>query len=175
MEKKTDKPILTLALPFVQLDNDMVCDCANYDESGIFFVKDGAGIYHIVEVDLKKKTAFGNCLNANVCNMLTEQIVVDRMEDKLNPIHCRLEGLDTAICNATGDVVRKLDDLFDVSRETVKRVFNACEKVEQLEGVLSGIESTVRCTAEKKSSDIESVKGYVSEESLVEIIKNVWK
>ena len=175
MEKKNDKPILTLALPFVQLDNDSAFDINNYDESGIFFVKDISGVYHIVEVRLEEKTVFGNCVNANVCNMFTEQIAVDRMEDMLNPIHCRLDGLYTAICNATGDVVRKLDNLFDVSRETVERVFNACEKVEQLEGVLSGIESTVRCTAEKKSSDIESVKGYVSEESLVEIIKNVWK
>ena len=175
MEKKTDKPILTLALPFVQLNNDRVCDCANYDESGIFFVKDVSGIYHTVEVNLEEKTVFGNCLNAIFCNMLTEQIAVDSMEDMLNSVRYRLEELNSVICNTTGDVVRKLDELTGSHRDYVEGLSSLDSKVEHLGNVLAGFESAVRCAVEKKSSDIESVKGYVSEESLVEIIKNVRK
>ena len=175
MEKKTDKPILELALPFVQLDNDRVCDTNNYDESGIFFVKDLSGMYHIVEVRLEEKVVFGTCINADVCNMLTEQLVAGRMGSVLNPVCYRLEELNSAICNTMDDVVRKLDELTGSHCDYVEGLSSLDSKVEHLGSVLVGLESAVCCAVEKKSSDVESVKGYVSEESLVEIIKNVRK
>ena len=175
MEKKTNKPILTLSLPFIQLDNERVYDSTSYDESGVFFVKDVSGVCHIAEVNLEERAVYGTCVNANICNILTEQLVTDRMEDMLNPIRYRLEELNSAICNATGDVVRKLDELLAPQRESVEGVYIICSKVEHLENALSSIESAVRCAVEKKPSDIESLKGYVSEESVVEIIKNVRK
>ena len=176
MEKKTDKPILTLALPFVVLDSNCVYDYNSYDDSGVYFVKDVDGLFHIVDVRLEDKRAFGNCVNASICNALTEQVAEHVIKDTLLPFCENILGQTTASCAKTDGIVNELVGLQGILRESVGLLDCLCSKIEDFERVLPRIENIASESLEiNRAPKYEDMKGYVSEESLVEIIKNVRK
>lgn len=157
---------LTLKLPYLEFDTNNVYDYNLYDKDGIYFVKDKVGIFHLVEVSLKDANAYGNALPANVCNMLIVGKTVSSLDEKF-------KSIDESIGNLSSSLTHCANMLSDHTTQKIEVLDNrVLRHFEFIQGLLEDIQSKIQ---ERPKTEEAPSKGYISEDALVEIIKNVRK
>lgn len=157
---------LTLELPYLEFDTNVIYDHNLYDKDGVYFVKDKAGIFHLVEVDKSVSFAGGSPLPASVCYMLIVGKTVSSLDEKFKSIDESIGNLSSSLTHCANML---MDHTTQKTGELDIRVLREFESIqEQFEGIQSKIQ-------ERPKTEEAPSKGYISEEALVEIIKNVRK
>jgi hypothetical protein len=165
--KEENRPTLTLTLPFIELPSGLKAfERSTYDEEGTFFVKDHDGVFHLVWVGSEDSGVWNCPLIPELGNLFTEQITEDRLAQELDSIK---EVFDN-----------EKNFLLDYIKET------ACGVVENIEqetnrlsckiGDLNSELSQIKTFLDKeKQVQTSNSKGFITEEALIDIIKNVRK
>ena len=165
--KEENRPTLTLTLPLIELPSGLKAfERSTYDEEGTFFVKDHDGVFHLVYVGFENNEVWDCPLIPELCNLFTEQITEDRLAQELDSI------------KDVFDNEKKF--LLDYIKET------ACGVVENIEqetnrlsckiGDLNSELSQIKTSLDKeKQVQTSHSKGFITEETLIEIIKDVRK
>lgn len=175
--EKQNKPTLTLTLPYIELPaGKEVNDVKFYDESGIYFVKSSYGDFHIVEVIKEENNAFGNPLSLNTGSLLFEQIIENKLNERLRYLEEELVSFHNEM-NAHMNALRqdKLPDL-------VERFDSIDESLVDMHGKVNGLQEwevlldkRILEVLKKAGSESTPIKGSISEDALVQLIKEIKK
>lgn len=162
MEEK-ERQMLTLTLPLIELEEGKKpWSIEAYDgiETGMYFVKDTAGVFHIAEVDRDENVCFHTPLPARACNVFTREMVVDELSVDMERMCQTQEEMYGKIAQLIFDCRRHYDDLNG-----------------RLEGISSAVIDRLDEMVEGKDEFMKQSagRGYVSEETLAQIIKVVRK
>lgn len=157
---------LTLELPYLEFDTNVIYDHNLYDKDGVYFVKDKKGIFHLVEVDKSRFCAGGNPLPASVCYMLVVGKTVSSLDEKFKSIDESIGNLSSSLTHCANMLSDHTTQKIEVLDNRVLRGFEFIQKL------LEDIQSK---NQDKPKTEEAPSKGYISEEALVEIIKNVRK
>ena len=165
--KEENRPTLTLTLPFIELPSGLKAFERNsYDEEGTFFVKDHDGVFHLVYVGFENNEVWDCPLIPELCNLFTEQITKDRLAQEL-------DSIKEVFNNKT---ILLLDYIEETARGVVKNIEQETNrlscKIEDLNSELSQIKTF---PDKEKQVQTSHSKGFITEEALIEIIKDVRK
>lgn len=170
MNKQEEKKqvVLNLSLPLIELPDNQVFDCNHYPESGMYFVKAADGIYHIADVNKEECNNWHNPLPINVCNLLLEQQVVISMKDIIEE---KLHRLEEVVISS----MKQTEDCVECNFKTLaSKIENLWDKCEENDVSIQDIPQTVvKLLNEKQSQHSAKELGYVSQETLVEILRTV--
>lgn len=158
-----ERPITTLSFPLVELPKDKTpWEADAYSEFGVFLVKDNEGIYHIVDVCKKTGSLPEVMLPPSVCNHIVVQMEERKQESIFKKIQEQIDERQREV----------LDLLLEVKNH----------KQHMLEGILDTVESEHAKTREdltaicsSNTSAAQPSKGYISEEALVQLVKEIKK
>lgn len=176
--------MLNLSLPFVELKkgNDPLV-AESYENSGVYFVKDRDGVFHIADVNKEGYTVAEAPLPINVGNLLLFEVHKNNVAGLLSDIDKRLQDISQ-------NVVRLVEnDYYDVENG-INILHN---RLDNLEGRIDGnTENSIRHIVSNAHSIEDGIaailknvggsnpdckpasgKGNISEETLLEIIKTI--
>lgn len=181
---KDAENVISLTLPYVELEkgNDpWVVEL--YENSGIYFVKDRCGVFHIADVNKEVGRVAEFPLPTNVGSLLL-------FEEHKNNVAGLLSDMDKQLQNISQNVSRLVDsDYYDIengvnvlykrleslegkidkgSEESVRYIISNARSIE--EGIAEILKSVGGSNPDGKPA---SGKGNISEETLLEIIKTV--
>ena len=159
--KEEKKVMLHLSLPFIELEENDAWNKDRYTESGMFFVKTIDGIYHVVEVDAGK-SANEFCLFPNICNYLTEEMVVLSVRDEMRDMITSL--------------AESIRGEFEHSRKEMQSSFLELEEwlKEDKDGLIEKLEAFVELLKQSKQEETPKIiQGHISESALVEILRTI--
>lgn len=157
---------LTIRLGFIELPAEKKpWKAESYEESGAFFVKSPNGEYRIVSVDKDREGVIETILPPDIANMLTEETVKDRMAGMLDHVFASLETLHKEVAECRGNderLTRGYEKLYARGEEICDGV------MEELGAIRHGVENR----PEESSGPL---KGFISEETLVQLVKEMKK
>ena len=181
---KNAENVISLTLPCVELEKGKKPWFAeSYENSGMYFVKDGDGGFHIADVNKEENSVTESTLPINVGNLLL-------FEAHKNNVAGLLSDIDKQLQNISQNVSRLVDsDYYDVENG-INVLHN---RLESLEGRIDkGSEESIRYIISNARSIEEGIaeilknvggsnpddkpafgKGNISEETLLEIIKTI--
>ena len=165
---------LTLTLPYIELPKGRpVYNCESYDKSGTYFVKSPQGEFCIVEVIKEEMSAFGNPLTMNVGNLFSEQIADNRLEGCLISMNEELkiirEELTEHVNHKVFELNESIEGLFVKTGD--KLGFINSELLDITDGM-----ARLEASLSKEVATQSSIsKGCISEETLVQLVKEIKK
>lgn len=156
---------MTVTLPLVELEEGKKpWTVESYEKSGSYFVKDSQGIYHIVYVDVASGTCSECMMPPEVGNMLACQEMQDGLKQKLDSM---TEAFDRIRAVMEESVLNLESGLGSKIGEEIAKVLHMNDMIMQ------EVES-IKEASVKEDTPAYS-KGFVSEDAILEIIKNVRK
>ena len=161
--KNQERPTVTLTFPLVEIPKDKSpWEADAYSELGIFFVKNSEGIYYIVDVCKKEGSVPETILPPAVCNQITTQLVERKQESLFEKIQEQIDEHHTELMALLLEAKACKQHMFEEILETV-----ASEHAKTRDD-LAAICSSNTSTAQPS-------KGYISEEALVQLVKEIKK
>ena len=157
MDKGNERDELTLSLPLYKLpEGKCVYKAESYDRFGTFFVQDAGGLFFVVHVDMNEGDLY--CMNLPIAasNMLVRQEFGKRIEEPIAEIIRILSDISRDVSESVEKVKWSVDSNADEIKDIVKEVIR------------------ILCESKEPAGNIPS-KGYVSEDTLVQIINSVRK
>ena len=165
--KEENRPTLTLTLPLIELPSGLkTFERSTYDEEGTFFVKDHDGAFHLVCVGFKNNDIWDCPLIPELCNLFTEQITEDRLAQELDSIKKVFDNKTILLLDYIKETACGVVE--NIEQETNRL---SC-KIEDLNSKLSQIKTF---PDKEKQVQTSNSKGFITEEALIEIIKDVRK
>lgn len=154
--------MLTLSLPLVELENNQIYDINNYDSNGTFFVKAADGTWHVSYVDIGEDNILCNILPAVVGNMFAKDIGAQDVKETVKDLIGTVKDM---ILERIGDNTELLlknfhDDLTFILTCEQSREEKLCRIKELLEQT-------------SKDAPTTQMQGWISETTLLDIIKNI--
>lgn len=170
MKKQEEKKqiVLNLSLPLIELPDNQVYDCNHYPESGMYFVKAMDGCFHIAEVNKEDNNNWHNPLPVNVGNWLLEQQAVISMKDIIEE---KLHRLEEVVISS----MKQTEDCVECNCKTIaSKIENLWDKCEEKDVSIQDIPQTVvKLLNDQQPQHSAKGLGYVSQETLVEILRTV--
>ena len=158
-----ERPIITLSFPLVELPKDKSpWEADAYSKPGVFFVKDNEGIYHIVDVCKETGSLPEAVLPPSVCNYITEQVEERKQESMLSKIQ---EQLD----NNQKELLALLLEAKAHKQHMLKEILDTVESEHDK------IREDLAAICSNNTSAAQPSKGYISEEALVQLVKEIKK
>lgn len=160
--------VLNLSLPLIELPDNQVYDCNHYPKSGMYFVKAADGCFHIADVNKEENYNWHAPLSVNVGNWLLEQQTVISMKDIIEENFHRFEEVVISSMKQTEDCV-------ECNCKTIaSKIENLWDKCEEKDVSIQDIPQTVvKLLNDQQSQHSAKGVGYVSQETLVEILRTV--
>lgn len=166
---------LSLSLPVIELpEGKKAWDCNSYEESGMYFVKDSIGAYHFVEVQLKEQNVIDFLFPPKICNYLQEQEFIYSMKDLV-------KELNDVVENSRDGILERIDYLGAQMQSSIIELVEHEDRVkEDLTHIHDESRDQILHMIDEKAVDKDFLKaqlstGFISENALVEIVKNVRK
>lgn len=178
MKKKKNRPTLTLTLPLVELAKGQdFYNATSYDESGLFFVKSSTGEFGVVEVVKETNEAYGNMMPLNVMHHLSEQIIENKLNERLRYLEDELVSFHKEMNELNGKLTREeLPSLEDDLSNITDSLVDMHSKVNGLREWAVKLDELIAGMSEKKTdAEPASFKGCISEDALVQLIKEIKK
>ena len=170
MKKQEEKKqiVLNLSLPLIEIPDNQVRDCNHYPESGMYFVKTADGIYHIADVNKEECNNWHNPLPVNVGNWLLEQQAVISMKDIIEE---ELHRLEEVVFSSTQQTVDCVECNCKTIESKIENFWDKC-KVEYV-SIQDIPQTVVKLLNDQQPQHSAKGVGYVSQETLVEILRTV--
>ena len=157
MDKGNERDGLTLSLPLYKLpEGKSVYKAESYDRLGTFFVQDAGGLFFVVHVDKNEGDLYCMDLPIAASNMLVRQEFGKRIEETIDGIIRCLSDISHGMSEYAEKVKWSVDSNADEIKDLVKEVIRTL------------------CESKEPAGNIPS-KGYVCEDTLVQIINSVRK
>lgn len=158
-----ERPIITLSFPLIELPKDKSpWEADAYSEFGIFFVRDNDGIYNIVDVCKETGTLPSIILPPSVCSSIIVQMEERKQESMLSKIQEQLDGNQ-----------KELLALLLEAKAYKQHILE--EKIHTFTSELSKTRDDLVALCTSNTSTAQPSKGYISEEALVQLVKEIKK
>lgn len=162
VSEEKSRPIITLSLPLIEIDNASIYNIENYKESGLFLVKANDGCYAILDIDRENNRVIGELLPLNMSNCIVEQ----QTEISLK------EDFEKRFAELTEEIQGHLHHFEKVLHEKTTKTEDALqyrsgEIIEKLEELVEKLKQAPADEAPKL------LQGHISEQVLVEILRTV--
>ena len=162
MEK--EKVMLTLTLPYIELkENHDLFTWTSYQDSGVYFVKNIRGEYNVAEVDMESKNVFVYALPVVIGNTLTENLVSNKIGDAVDSLSNNMASMAELMANQINKSKEELTLLINLLRCNLEDIQEHVSFIKSLNNDIS--------TMDKGVDNV--VKGYVSEDALLNIVKAI--
>lgn len=162
VSEEKSRPIITLNLPLIEIDNAAFFNIENYKESGLFLVKANDGCYAILDIDREHNSTIGEVLPPNLSNCIVEQ----QTEISLK------EDFEKRFAELTEEIQGHLHHFEDALNSSTQKTEDALqyrsgEIIEKLEELVEKLKQVPADEAPKL------LQGYISEQMLVEILRTI--
>lgn len=162
VSEEKSRPIITFRLPLIEIDNTLIYDINNYEESGLFLVKADNGFYAILDIDKQNNRVVGEPLPLNVDNCIvekqTEITLKEDFEKRFAEFTEEMQGHLHHFEDVLNSSATKTEDAFQYRSGVI------IEKLEEL------VEKLKQAPADEAP---KLLQGYISEQVLVEILRTV--
>ena len=166
MEKK--EQTLTLTLPFVDLkgtdkESDVV---SSYEKDGVYFVRNGHGLHEVVSVDIQKNDTWVCPLPLAVQETFFMQRLEQEQADKFEEMNERIDRMHSELIAALLDKSKAIKGSIKSVKELMQKNYDRLGKVSF---------DVEELSIDKQSDSDKPKGGYVDQETLLQLIKEVKK
>ena len=162
-----EQKLLTLTLPYIELKKGQnPYGIESYVKDGTFFVKCSDGSFLIVEVETGNGV-FGNPLTPNVGNLFTEQILENRLQKRIEETNERMSCMH----NELKEYIRIISN--NINCEVREEYDCLTERIQNAQSDFGQMLDDIRNNLHSDKND--SNKGFISEDALVQLVKEIKK
>lgn len=181
---KDAENVISLTLPYIELEKCKDLWAANsYEDSGIYFVKDVYGGFHVVDVNKIDDRVAESPLPINAGNILSSEVRKNNTEEILGSIDKQLQNISQNVSrlvdsdyydvengiNVLHNRLESLEGRIDKgSEESIRYIISNARSIE--DGIAEILKNVGGSSPDGKPA---SGKGNISEETLLEIIKAI--
>ena len=161
------KTYLHLCLPLVEVTDNNPHLFEHYEESGIYFVKTLNGSYSISEVNKEDITVCSTRLPINIGNLFEQEKAALAIKEEIDD---RLTRLEEVVVSNT----KQTEACVEGKSERILRKLEELQKHDKItENALTDIMRAVHEPLDKQNQHPAVPMGFVSQETVVEILRTI--